>query len=293
VKRSKAFIHHSLFTFHALPFTIHFSPFTPCTDFTMRLYLIALQFLTIIPLPFTVRCQERDLGRSMSLFPLVGVTLGLILMGTNYLLNLLLPRSVTDLLLLGLLAGLTGALHLDGLADVFDGLAARGGRERFLAVMKDSRSGPVGAAALAFFLLLKYQALLAVPDPQKYAALLLFPLLGRYAQVQCTVGATRARSDGLGSTFIGGAGTFQLLAALAITLTLSIFLLGVNGVWLCAGVCLLTWWLRRWAHNRLGGITGDIIGFTCELTETAALLLIVALCRPENTILQGLQWHPF
>ncbi len=243
----------------------------------MRLYLIAFQFLTIIPLPFTVRCEERDLGRSMSFFPTVGLTLGTLAIGLNYLLMPFLPRTVTDLLLLALLAGFTGALHLDGLADVFDGLAARGGRERFLEVMKDSRCGPVGAVALAFFLLLKYQALLAVPYSQKNAALLLFPLLGRYAQVQCTVGAIRARKDGLGSAFIGGAGTLQLLTALVISLTTSVILLGINGIWLCAGVCTLTWLLRRWAHNKLGGITGDIIGFTSEMSETAALLLIVAL----------------
>ena len=243
----------------------------------MRLYFIALQFLTIIPLPFTVRCEERDLGRSMAVFPLVGVTLGLLLLGMNWLITLCLPRSVTDLLLLAILAGITGALHLDGVADVFDGLAARGGRERFLEVMKDSRCGPVGAAALAFFLLIKYQALLAVPEPQKNAALQLFPLLGRYAQVQCTVGATRARNDGLGSTFIGGAGVYQLLAALGIALALSCILFGSNGVWLFGGACLLTWWLRRWAHRRLGGITGDIIGFVCEMTEAVTLLLIVAL----------------
>ena len=259
----------------------------------MRLYIIALQFLTIIPLPFTVRCEERDLGRSMTLFPAVGLTLGALLVGMNFLLAPLLPRSVTDLLLLALLAGLTGALHLDGVADVFDGLAARGGRERFLAVMKDPRCGPVGAAALVFFLLLKYQALLAVPDSQKNAALLLFPLLGRYAQVQCTKGATRARIDGLGATFIGGVGNFQLLAALAATLTLSSLLFGSNGFWLCGGVALMTWWLRRWAHRRLGGITGDIIGCCCEITETVALLIIVALCRSENSFMQGGQWHPF
>lgn len=243
----------------------------------MRLFIIALQFLTIIPLPFTVRCEERDLGRSMAFFPLIGLTLGLFLVGINWVLTHFFPRSVTDLLLLVILAALTGALHLDGVADVFDGLAARGGRERFLAVMKDSRCGPVGAAALAFFLLIKYQALLAVPDPQKNAALLLFPLLGRYAQVQCTVGATRARNDGLGSTFIGGSGLFQFLAALGTALSISSILFGVNGVCLFSAAYLLTWWLRRWSHRRLGGITGDIIGFVCEMTEACTLLLIVAL----------------
>jgi adenosylcobinamide-GDP ribazoletransferase len=145
--------------------------------------------------------------------------------------------------------------------------------------MKDSRCGPVGAAALAFFLLIKYQALLAVPDIQKNAALLLFPLLGRYAQVQCTVGATRARNDGLGSTFIGGAGVFQFLAAMATALSICYVLFGVNGVWLFSGAYLLTWWLRRWAHHRLGGITGDIIGFVSEMTEVCTLLLIVAMGR--------------
>ena len=259
----------------------------------MRLYLVALQFLTIIPLPFTVRCEERDLGRSMAFFPAVGLTLGFLLVGANHLLARLFPRSVTDILLLVILAGVTGALHLDGLADVFDALAARGERERFLAVMKDSRCGPVGAAALVFHLLITYQALLAVPDPEKDAALLIFPLLGRYAQVQCTVGAARARNDGLGSTFIGGAGPVQLMIALATALAASGLLFRGNGIWLCGGTILLTWWVRRSFHRRLGGITGDIIGFTCELTETVALLLIVALSRPESAFTQGLPWRFF
>ncbi|MCM2359559.1 MAG: adenosylcobinamide-GDP ribazoletransferase, partial [Geobacteraceae bacterium] len=126
----------------------------------MRLYFIALQFLTIIPLPFQVRCDERDLGRSMALFPLVGLTLGGLLVGTDFLLARFLPRQVADLLLLTLLTVVTGALHLDGLADVCDGLAARGGRERFLAVMKDSRIGAVGVVGLTLGLFLKFQALL-------------------------------------------------------------------------------------------------------------------------------------
>jgi adenosylcobinamide-GDP ribazoletransferase len=243
----------------------------------MRLYFIALQFLTIIPLPFPVRCEEEDLGRSMALFPLAGLTMGFLLVGMNALLSPFFPRAVTDLLLLASLAGITGALHLDGFADVCDGLAARGGRERFLAVMKDSRCGPVGAAALAFFLLIKYQALLAVPDSRKGAALLLFPLIARYAQVQCTAGADRARSDGLGATFIGGAGRLQVMLALTTALAAAIILFGINGLLLVVASCLATWWLRRWAHRRLGGITGDVIGCVSELNEALTLLLIVAL----------------
>ncbi len=243
----------------------------------MRLYLIALQFLTIIPLPFPVRCEERDLGRAMALFPLVGLTIGAILAGADYLLALRLPRPVTDLLLIAVLAAVTGALHLDGLADCCDGLAARGGKERFLAVMKDSRIGAVGVVGLVLALLIKYQALLAIPPGEKRAALLFFPLAARFSQVQMAVGAERARSDGLGSTFIGGAGALQLIAAGVIAGGCAWLLFGPRGIICWAALCFFTWGTKRWFHRKLGGITGDVIGCVSELNELLCLLVMLAL----------------
>ncbi|GFO67281.1 adenosylcobinamide-GDP ribazoletransferase [Geomonas limicola] len=243
----------------------------------MRLFLIAFQFLTIIPLPLTVRCEEDDLGRSMSLFPLVGLALGALLAGADCLLSPLVPRALVDLILVVLLAGVTGALHLDGLADVCDGLAARGSRERFLEVMKDSRVGAVGAVGLVLALGLKYQALLAVPAPSKRSVLLFFPLLARFAQVQMTVGATRARRDGLGAAFIGGAGLPQFLIAYSMTLVAAYLLLGMNGLYCTLALYLFTWRFKVWAHNRLGGVTGDLIGCASELNEILSLIVLVAL----------------
>jgi adenosylcobinamide-GDP ribazoletransferase len=243
----------------------------------MRLFLIAVQFLTIIPLPFPVRCEERDLGRSMAFFPLAGLTLGGLLVGANFLLVRCLPWQVADLLLIILMTAVTGALHLDGLADVCDGLAARGGRDRFLAVMKDSHIGAVGVVGLVLGLLLKYTALLHIPPEIKREALLLFPAIARFSQVQMTVGSHRARSDGLGSLFVGGAGALQLIVAGLVTLAAAFLLLGVKG-----GYCLLvawffTWGLQGWFHRRLGGVTGDVIGCVNELNEILCLLLLVAL----------------
>jgi len=243
----------------------------------MRLYFIALQFLTIIPLPFSVRCEDRDLGRSMAFFPLAGLTLGALLVGVNYLLSAVLPRGVVDLLLVTILAVLTGVLHLDGLADVCDGLAARGGRERFLAVMKDSRTGAAGAVGLVLLLLLKYQALLHLPLEVKQQALFCFPLLARFSQVQMTAGALKARCDGLGSTFIAGAGWRQLLIATATTLLVAVLFFGVQGLWLFVAAYLLTWGIKTWFHRRIGGITGDVIGFASELNEVLCLLVILTL----------------
>lgn len=243
----------------------------------MRLYFIALQFLTIIPLPFSVRCEERDLGRSMAFFPLVGLTLGGLLVGVNFVLSRFLPREVTDLLLLILLTVVTGALHLDGLADVCDGLAARGGRERFLAVMKDSRVGAVGVVGLVLGLLLKYQALHHVAPEIEREALLLFPMLARFSQVQMAVGSKRARSDGLGALFVGGTGVLQFGVAGLITLVIAGLMLGGRGLFCCLAVYLFTWGMKVWSHRRLGGITGDVIGCASELNEIICLLVLLAL----------------
>lgn len=243
----------------------------------MRLYLIAMQFLSIIPLPFDTRCQKEDLGRSLALFPLAGVTIGALLLAINWLISGLLPRSLLDALLIAVLSVVTGALHLDGLADVCDGLAARGSQERFLAVMKDSQIGAAGAAGVALGVLLKWQALVAVPDILKWQAVLLFLMLSRFSQVQSVVFSKKARNDGLGSAFIGGAGKIQLFLAGGMSLVISWFLCGYRGAIIFAVTVLLTLVLKIWSHRRLGGITGDVVGCISELNEISVLILVSAL----------------
>lgn len=243
----------------------------------MRLYIIAIQFLTIIPLPFNVRCEKEDMGRSLALFPLAGLTIGAMLAGLNWLIAAGLARPLTDALLIAALAAVTGALHLDGLADVCDGIAARGGRERFLAVMKDSHVGAIGAVGIVLGLLLKWQALVAVPIEFKWQALLLFPAIARFSQVQGIVFAKNARQDGLGSAFIGGAGTTQLVVAAAIILAAASSLMQIKGLAVLGVAYLFTWLLKAWFQRRLGGVTGDVIGCISELNEILVLVLISAL----------------
>jgi adenosylcobinamide-GDP ribazoletransferase len=243
----------------------------------MRLFIIALQFLTIIPLPFNPEWRKDDLGRSLALFPLAGLTIGALLAVLNWLIAPLLERSLVDALLITALAALTGALHMDGLADVCDGIAARGSRERFLAVMKDSNVGAIGAVGLVLGVLLKWQALVAVPAEMKWQALLIFPMVARYCQVQTVVGARNARQDGLGSDIIAGAGTGRLLFAAVVTLAMAWIALEVNGVIVLAAAMLASWLIRAWFNRKLGGITGDVIGCVNELMEILALILISAL----------------
>ena len=245
--------------------------------YPFRLLLIALQFLTILPVPSPRECTTKDLGRSTAWFPLVGLAIGGLLVLADQLLGMLFPRQLTDALLVLLLSVITGALHLDGLADVCDGLAARGDKERFLAVMKDSRVGAVGVVGLVLGLLLKYLALLSLPAYLKTSGLLLFPLVARYAQVLILVNATAARNDGLGACFLNGCGTTQFSLATAAVLPLCWLSGGIQGLIALAAVLPLALGIRIYFSRRLGGISGDIVGFGSELAELAALLTIIGL----------------
>ncbi|MDD2852212.1 MAG: adenosylcobinamide-GDP ribazoletransferase [Desulfuromonadaceae bacterium] len=239
----------------------------------MRFYIIALQFLTIIPLPFSVRCEKEDLGRSTACFPLVGVTIGVLLAGLNWLIAPWLARPIVDALLITALAVITGGLHLDGLADVCDGLAARGGRERFLVVMKDSQIGAVGAVGLVLGLLLKWQALVAVPVEFKWQTLLLFPVLARFGQVLMLTGARHARQEGLGAVFVQGTGWVSLSLACIFAAAVSFWLLAFNGIVALTTVCLLTCAGRLFFQRRLGGLTGDTVGCISEINEIVVLMV--------------------
>jgi len=179
-------------------------------------------------------------------------------------------------MLVAVLAIVTGGLHLDGLADVFDGFGARGSRERFLAVMKDSSTGAIGAVAVILGLLLKYQALLYLPAGVKYGGIVIFPAAARFSQLLMTVGSRRAKNDGLGAAFISSAGTVEILIAATTVLVAAFFLLGIAGIICCLSVAIFACFSRSYFHNRLGGVTGDIIGCTSELTEILALLTIIA-----------------
>jgi adenosylcobinamide-GDP ribazoletransferase len=244
----------------------------------MRLFFIAFQFLTIIPLPFSLQWRdEREVGRAMTVFPLVGLTLGGLLAALDLLLTPRLPAGLAAALLLLTLTAITGALHLDGVADVCDGLAARGDRERFLAVMKDSRTGAVGVVGLVLLLLLKWQAIVLLPGQFRWQGLVLAPALGRLAMVAVAANARRARTDGLGAACVAGAGWPQLTLALVLAGGSALVLTGRPGIVALALTLAMGLGFRTYFHRRLGGVTGDIIGCAGELAEITALVVFVVL----------------
>lgn len=241
---------------------------------------LAIGFLTRIPIGGAPEVSAVSLGRSLAFFPLVGLLLGGILVACDAGLMHLLPRAVGDALLLAVLALVTGGLHLDGFADLCDGIGGGRDREAALRIMKDSCIGAFGAIGLILLLLLKYLALTSLAAGIKPAALLLMPVAGRWAPVLLTVTLPYLRGpEGTGAVFATHAGRRELLLATLTLLAVAAALFRVEGPVLVGVLALSGAGFGFWIRRRLGGVTGDVLGAAVELLELLTLLLILILFK--------------
>lgn len=244
----------------------------------MKGFLTALQFLTIIPVPGNRDTDDEALGASMSLFPLVGLLIGLILLGVRSLLALLLPPLLADILVIATLVVVTGALHLDGFADTIDGLAGGKDRERTLAIMKDSRIGSFAVVALVLIVGLKAAALAEIPEAVKSQALMAFPVLGRWSAVQLAAWFDYARSGyGTGQAFVRCTGRRESAISTLITAVIMVLIFGMAGLTTLLVIAVFTALFGLFFRTRLGGVTGDIMGAACEISEAVVLLVVCGL----------------
>lgn len=237
----------------------------------MRALLVAIGFLTRLPVPASVFDDARAQSRSLAWYPLVGAILGGLLCLLAWLLQQAPPLLSAVLLLLAWVS-LTGALHLDGLADSADAwIGGLGDRERTLTIMKDPRSGPAGVVALVLALLLKFAALASLPAPA-WTALLLAPLLARAALTLAFLSTPYARSSGIGRALVDAPRAAAIAALLAGAAACA--LAGGRGALALAVAVLVFLLWRRACLRRLQGMTGDTCGALAEITEAAVLVAL-------------------
>lgn len=242
----------------------------------MRRHLSALLgavgFLTRIPVPAAVFDRTTP-ATSLAWYPLVGAVIGVLLASLSWLIHGL-PLPLAAALVLLAWVWLTGALHLDGLADMADAwIGGMGDRERTLAIMKDPRCGPAGVVSLVLVLLLKYAAL-ASPGVN-VVALMAAPVLGRTVLVLAFLTTPYVRPGGLGEALRGGsrpAAWFGVAMAV-----LACALLGGRGLAACGATAALFMIWRHSCMQRLGGMTGDTCGALTESAEAAVLVVLAAM----------------
>lgn len=249
----------------------------PETELTNPLtnFALAWSLLTAIPWPFFSQDTISSLGRSAAYYPLVGLILGGILAGVGWVVYFFLPPGLAATILLAVWVGLTGMLHLDGFMDSCDGLLPPRARERRLEIMKDSRVGAFGVVAVILLLLLKFNALTALPPGYRLAALVTASVLARGAMTWVMARYPLARVEGMGVAFTAGLGWTQVALALGVAALVALLALNWLGLLLLVVTWLTATLIARLAMVRLGGLTGDVYGAICEVTEAVLLVVIV------------------
>ena len=243
----------------------------------MRGLFIAIRFLTVLPVPLQGRVRDEELGGSLLWFPLVGLLIGSLLCLVHQMAGAMLPPLVVGALMVLVWVGVTGAMHLDGLADTCDGLYGGRTREERLVIMKDPHVGAMGVVAIVGILMTKFALLGSLPHQAANSGVWLAPCVGRWAMVFLGTVMPYARSErGIGAPFVRYGRLPTLLGATAISLLASWLGGGLNGL-LLMGVGVATALLLRTIFQvTLSGITGDTLGASGELVEM--IVLIAAQC---------------
>ena len=238
---------------------------------------MALSFLTRIPVPVRVG-GPRELAASVGWFPVAGALVG-VLVGAVFALSVgalgPIPAAVLAVSF-GLLA--TGAFHEDGLADTFDALGGGWSREQSLEIMRDSRLGTFGVAALVGSILIRVgliagfdgrTALLAIPAAHAVSRAVSVGVMGVSAS---------ASPEGLGASYLRHVRRDRVLAAVLVGLALAVVLVGPAVAAVAAATAAIAALVvREWARRQIGGVTGDVLGAVQQFAEIAVLASVVAM----------------
>ncbi len=240
----------------------------------------AIRFLTIIPVPLSWCGDEQSFNRSPDWYPLTGLAIGLIMAACDLLFRWLLPLPVAGVLVVVGLIAISGALHMDGLADTADAFFSSRGRERMLEIMKDSSAGPMGVTAIVVVLLLKTALILSLPPAWRTETIILMPLAGRCVMpmISSWIPMLAVPKEPVlypvwfrGQTLCPESGwngsVFDCSARLGI------------GAACCGRFSLLSWLMGRYSRRKIGGFTGDTLGATCELIEMVPALCVIVLAH--------------
>ena len=229
--------------------------------------LAAVQFLTRIPTP-ALRYEADTLARSVQYFPLVGLLVGSLAALLNFIVAPHLPRLVSAILLVIFLVAITGCFHEDALADTFDGFGGGWSREQILTILKDSRIGSYGAAALTLSLVARIALIASLPSAQLGRYLIAAHVLCRWTTLPLSYFLAPARTEASqGARLAKLTSRTSLTLGTVLALVVVSAILGVHSIAPFVLAILITWGSGVFYQSRIQGVTGDCFGATNQLTE--------------------------
>ena len=244
-------------------------------------FIILIQFMTRIPIPLKISYSEKKFGKSIKFFPLVGLIIGLILYFANFLIivylkNIFYNKTIIAIFLIILEILIVGIIHIDGLADTFDGLFSYAKKEKMLEIMKDSRIGTNGAVVLILYFITKTVLIseIITTNP-KY--LIIFPIIARLSTPVNAGLSNYARKSGMSNAIISENGIFEVIFSLALSIILVFYIIGIEGIItiFIAFIFIIIFMLN--VRKKIDGITGDTMGASLELTSILVLFLGIVL----------------
>jgi adenosylcobinamide-GDP ribazoletransferase len=245
----------------------------------MRAFLLAFRFLTIIPLGKGLEFSPELIGASGKFYPLVGLILGGLFWCFYHGARFLFPPIMDTGLLLLFWVLLTGALHLDGLADCLDSLYGGRDPESRLRIMKDVHLGTMGTVGLILISGLKFLALgVILPLQESTWWIILIPALSRWTPIFLSCFHPYARpGGGLGAALVQGTGKKELFWASLFAWAPVVLLERFWGVGVILVLLVWAFFCGRYFFNKIGGITGDVMGAVIESSELLAMLVIIGV----------------
>ena len=244
-------------------------------------FIILIQFMTRIPIPLKISYSEKKFGKSIKFFPLVGLIIGLILYFANFLIivylkNIFYNKTIIAIFLIILEILIVGIIHIDGLADTFDGLFSYAKKEKMLEIMKDSRIGTNGTVVLILYFITKTVLIseIITTNP-KY--LIIFPIIARLSTPVNAGLSNYARKSGMSNAIISENGIFEAIFSLALSIILVFYIIDIKGIItiFIAFIFIIIFMLN--VRKKIDGITGDTMGACLELTSILVLFLGIVL----------------
>jgi len=246
----------------------------------MTAFLLALQFLTAIPLKINA-VDDKRLASSLIFFPLAGLIIGLILAGVSSLLLIMQFNGlIAGTILVVTLVIITAGIHLDGLADTFDAIVSGKNKEEMLKIMHDPHIGVMGALSIACILLLKISFVSSLGFPLRNISLILMCVLSRWSLVAAMFFFPYARKEGKVKIFMENINLRIFFLATIVALAGVLFIWQFKGLLVFLSAAVFALLACRLISKKLAGITGDSLGAVNELVEVFILFCVYILGLP-------------
>lgn len=237
----------------------------------MKGFILLLSFFTRLPVPY-IEYSEEKFKKGLKYFPLIGLIIGFILFFITFS-DGFIHRPVLSLMIWIIYIWITGALHIDGFSDTIDGIFSNRDRDKMLEIMKDSRIGAFGVIGIVFLLMINI--LLTSYIDLKYIFLL--PIVGRTMAIFSASISDYPRENGMGKVFMDNINMKETNFALIFLAIISTVFFGFQIILPIAITISLSLYLTKYICKKIGGMTGDTIGFIIEISQTIFLFFIYIL----------------